>query len=347
MNNDSRTKARRPFTSIVTPFFNTADYLEQCIESVLKQTHQDFEYLLVDNKSTDGSDEIAARYARLDSRVRFLRNEKFVSQMDNYNGALSQISPAAAYVKLVSADDVIFPHCVEYLVDAAEEHPTAGMASSYFLYGDHIYGDGISYERTLVTGRDAGRSVLLNELSDAIGMSTRSWPIGSPTTVLYRADLVREREAFYPPSQYFADNMAALGIFRGSDLAYVHQVLSFLRFEDRAQSVSGGVHWYGPGIACGMLLLAKYGEAFLDQPELDWARGEVSRRYLGVLARGLIARRDEEFWKFHETVMSQAGLAIDRGAVRRRVPLELLKLLAHPVGTRRRFRELVARSSRR
>ena len=50
--------------SVVTPFYNTAPYLAQCIESVLAQTHRNFEYVLVDNQSTDGSAEIAASYKR-------------------------------------------------------------------------------------------------------------------------------------------------------------------------------------------------------------------------------------------------------------------------------------------
>ena len=60
--------------SVVTPFYNTAAYLEECIESVLAQTYRDFEYLLVNNKSTDGSREIAARYAAKDPRLRLLDN---------------------------------------------------------------------------------------------------------------------------------------------------------------------------------------------------------------------------------------------------------------------------------
>ena len=66
--------------SVVTPFYNTAPYLAQCIESVLAQTYPHFEYILMDNCSTDGSAEIAETYARRDSRIRLIRcNERFVS----------------------------------------------------------------------------------------------------------------------------------------------------------------------------------------------------------------------------------------------------------------------------
>ncbi len=52
-----------PFVSVVTPFYNTAAYLDECIRSVLAQTHENFEYLLVDNCSADGSRDIAAAHA--------------------------------------------------------------------------------------------------------------------------------------------------------------------------------------------------------------------------------------------------------------------------------------------
>ena len=63
----------RPLVSVVTPFFNTAPYLAECIESVLAQSYSHFEYILLDNCSTDGSSEIAAAYASRDSRIRLIR----------------------------------------------------------------------------------------------------------------------------------------------------------------------------------------------------------------------------------------------------------------------------------
>ena len=58
------TLASRPLVSVVTPFYNTAPYLAQCIESVLTQTYPHFEYILMDNCGTDGSGEIAESYPR-------------------------------------------------------------------------------------------------------------------------------------------------------------------------------------------------------------------------------------------------------------------------------------------
>src|ERR1700739_3466819 len=108
---------KQPLVSVVTPFFNTAPYLAECIESVLAQSYTHFEYILLDNCSTDGSSEIAASYAS-DPRIHLIRCTEFVSQLPNYNRALKKISNSSVYCKIVQADDWIFPECLQLMVRA-------------------------------------------------------------------------------------------------------------------------------------------------------------------------------------------------------------------------------------
>ena len=91
----------RPFVSIVTPFYNTVDYLPECIRSVLNQTYTDFEYILVDNCSSDGSGEVVRSYENADPRIRVIQADRFRDQDQNYNYALRHISPASTYCKVV------------------------------------------------------------------------------------------------------------------------------------------------------------------------------------------------------------------------------------------------------
>src|SRR5450432_1444038 len=116
----------QPLVSVVTPFHNTAAYLAECIESVLAQTYENFEYILVDNCSTDGSTEIAERYARRDPRIRFIQRSTLLTQVQNYNRALEEIADASRYCKMVQADDFIFPECLRLMVEAFEQSQTIG-----------------------------------------------------------------------------------------------------------------------------------------------------------------------------------------------------------------------------
>lgn len=65
-----------PTVTVCTQVYNTAAYLSQCIESVLNQTFQDFEYIIVDNGCTDGSEEIIRSYAERDQRMKVVHFEK-------------------------------------------------------------------------------------------------------------------------------------------------------------------------------------------------------------------------------------------------------------------------------
>jgi len=105
--------------------------LEECLESVLRQTYRHYEYIIVNNRSKDRSLDIALAYAKRDSRVRVHNNEKFVGVIENHNIAFSLISPAAKYCKVVSADDIIFPESIRRLVEVGEMHPPAGIIGSY------------------------------------------------------------------------------------------------------------------------------------------------------------------------------------------------------------------------
>src|SRR5580704_5209959 len=105
--------ASEPLVSIVTPVYNEAEYLAECIESVLAQTYQNWDYTIVDNCSSDGSVEVARRYAAGDRRIRIHQNKQFLSAIPNHNAALRQISLESKYCKIVFGDDWIFPNCLE------------------------------------------------------------------------------------------------------------------------------------------------------------------------------------------------------------------------------------------
>jgi glycosyltransferase involved in cell wall biosynthesis len=101
-----------PLVSVISPVYNGEAHLAECIESVLAQTYPDWEYLVVDNCSTDRTFEIAERYAKQDARVPIVRNERFVSAAQNHNIGLGQMSSESRYCKFVHADDWLFAECL-------------------------------------------------------------------------------------------------------------------------------------------------------------------------------------------------------------------------------------------
>lgn len=95
-----------PFFSIITPVYNVENYLEQCVESVLKQGMGDFELILVDDGSTDASGHICDRFAALDSRIKVIHQPNsghIVARMNGVRAATGE------YVLFADSDDYYLP----------------------------------------------------------------------------------------------------------------------------------------------------------------------------------------------------------------------------------------------
>jgi glycosyltransferase involved in cell wall biosynthesis len=321
----------QPLVSIVTPFYNTAPYIAECIESVLGQTYTNFEFLLVDNKSTDGSREIAESYAARDKRIKLFHNAEFLDQLPNCNGALERIDPASRYVKMALADDVLFPECVSRMVALAESRPTAGLVAAYYLYGDRVDGSGIPIDHSCVAGRDALRLTFLNSC----------FLTGTPTTVLYRADIVRSRKPFFKLGLYHADTEAAYEILLEHDLGFVHQVLSFVRIDN--ESITRSVKDLYPVPVDIFVAVQKFAPQVLTTKEFEYVRDRAVRDYFGLLGRMALRFKERRFWDYHRRVLATMGMQLSWLDVLPWSLAEFLHIALNPENTARRALRLMRR----
>jgi glycosyltransferase involved in cell wall biosynthesis len=308
--------------SVVTPFYNTAAYLAECIESVLAQSHGDFEYILVDNHSDDGGSDIAAGYAARDRRLRVVRPPQFLDQVPNYNFALRQIASDTRYCKIVQADDAIFPYCLADMVALAQAHPSIGVVSAYRMFGAEVQPSGFAHTRTFLSGREACRVVLKEGI----------YLFGSPSTVMFRADLVRGRDPFYAEGRLFEDAEVCFELLAEHDFGFVHQVLSFTRTEN--DSLWRGMGAYNGWLLARRNLLAQYGRRFLEPPEFDELWRQRERHYRRFLAEAWLERRDDGFWSFHQKGLATVGDAIDRKALMRDVARAAIRAALSPARLR-------------
>src|SRR3546814_10080907 len=86
--------------SVVTPVYNGGAFLGEAIESVLRQTLPDWNYVILDNCSTDETPEIAAAYAAKDSRIRVLRNDRLVPIIANRNRSEEHTSELQSLMRI-------------------------------------------------------------------------------------------------------------------------------------------------------------------------------------------------------------------------------------------------------
>lgn len=103
----------QPLVSIIVPIYNTARYLPACLDSILAQTHQNLEIILIDDGSTDHSGQIADIYAKKDSRIK-VTHQKNQGQSAARNLGLTMVK--GEYVSFLDSDDEIKPTFIKELL---------------------------------------------------------------------------------------------------------------------------------------------------------------------------------------------------------------------------------------
>jgi glycosyltransferase involved in cell wall biosynthesis len=116
--------------SCVVPSFNRAPLLKEAIESVLCQTHPDWELIIVDDRSTDDTAEMVAGYTRKDPRIKYyLNKEKGVSSARNYGVEMA----SGEYIAFLDDDDLSLPHRFESQLKAIQKSGSRFLVSGYHV----------------------------------------------------------------------------------------------------------------------------------------------------------------------------------------------------------------------
>lgn len=312
-----------PFVSVVTPVHNTEAFLAECIESVLCQTYRNFEYIIVDNCSTDETPAIAERYASKDRRIRVINAPTVRPQAANYNFSLQQISADSQFCKIVQADDYLFPRCLSTMVRLAETNSRIAIVGAYQLAGADVKCQGLECQNTsdltsVVEGSDACRLFLLN----------RRYLFGTPTSVLYRSDAVRDRKPFFNESSYHEDSELCFEVLDQRSFGFVHQILTYTRVDN--VSISTEVQDFDPDALHAYIITKQYGRRYLTAKEFDdqWRRTEDA--YYNMLAFNLFRGRSADFWSYHRKGLELTGERLDSGRLYRMQVPRLLNLLGNP-----------------
>jgi glycosyltransferase involved in cell wall biosynthesis len=297
-----------PLVSVVTPVYNDAPFIEECMRSVLGQTYGNWEHAIADNASTDATPEIAARIAAEDARIRYVRFEEFVPANESYIRALRAMSPASEFCKVLSADDWLFPRCLEEMVAVARSSDTVGLVSAYRLAGDRVDLDGLPYAETVFDGHAILRRSLLEEIS----------VLGSLTALLLRSRIVRETDPFLDGRFEHADTEAACRVLSEHDFGFVHQVLTYTRrLPGTPYDESHRLNTYGPEYLC---FLVRYGPTVLAPDEYRHTLRRSLRRYAvwHVKQAPRPSRlREPKFFAYHERALELlAGLGGDDPDIR-------------------------------
>lgn len=127
-----------PSVSVVMPAYNAEKYLREAIDSILAQTYEDFEFIIINDGSTDRTKEIIQSYT--DTRIIYLENERNSGICVTLNKGLE--AARGRYIARMDSDDISFPERFAVQVDYMDKHPELGVAGSLV---ERFYDDDISY----------------------------------------------------------------------------------------------------------------------------------------------------------------------------------------------------------
>jgi len=305
-----------PLVSIVTPVYNGEEYLHECITSVLNQTHQNWEYIIVDNCSTDSTPEILRQYAQKESRIRLIHNAEVLPIMQNWNHMLLHVSEKSSYCKVVHADDWLFPECLTKMVEVGEKNPSTGIIGAYSQWGHRIGCTGLPYNSTVMSGHDICKLTLLK----------RVYPFLSPSSLMIRSDQIRQRKPFYKEPHLHADVEACYEVLQHCDFGFVHEILTFVRrHEHSATSIIAKP--LNKLILQNLDLLVRFGPKYLAEDEFHSQLKLALTRYYRFLARSIIDKRDDAFWDYHRQGLKDIGLPLNSVKLRMVWILEKIRRL--------------------
>jgi glycosyltransferase involved in cell wall biosynthesis len=291
-----------PLVSIVTPVYNGDKYIVECIDSVLSQTYQNWEYIVVDNCSTDRTSEIVEQYALQDKRIKLSVNDDFLDIIPNWNRSFDLISRESKYCKVVHADDWLFPECIERMVSLAQENPNVGIVGSYRLDENIVNLDGLPYPSTVVPGKKICRQFFRKE----------NYLFGSPTSTLIPTREIFSRKPFYNTKNLHADIESCLDILMDKDFGFIHQVLTFTRRHN--ESTTSFSKLYGTQFISQLDVIKRYGRELFAKKEYMAIYKASEQRYYRFMGKRMCefgefktVREKKKFYQFHFKGLKKIG----------------------------------------
>ncbi|TXJ00169.1 MAG: glycosyltransferase family 2 protein [Neisseriales bacterium] len=127
-----------PIISVVMPVYNAEKYITEAVESILNQTYSDFEFIIIDDCSTDSSYQILQKYAEKDKRIRIFRNDTNRKQAYTKNFAIKLAK--GKFIAFMDADDISLPARFTKQVTFMESHPDIGVCGTWIkVFIDDIH----------------------------------------------------------------------------------------------------------------------------------------------------------------------------------------------------------------
>lgn len=226
---------REPLVTVIVPIYNVAPYLRECLDSVVNQTYENLQIILINDGSTDGSGSIAREYLS-DVRVELVYTR---------NGGLSRArnlgmaEARGTYIYFIDSDDYIDLNYIEEMVRVAQEHEVDFVCNEQVIYfGEYLMGLKIKREprvlvpdsQNIAIGGSVWRCLFARDLIERVGVKFLEGKVHEDEGFLYMLLPFCERFVMYCGSAYFyrqreGSIMARHRKFRSYDLLDIFEAI--------------------------------------------------------------------------------------------------------------------------
>ena len=203
----------QPIVTVLMPVYNAASYLREAIDSILTQTYRDFEFLIINDGSTDETEQIIKSYT--DARIVYVKNETNLKLITTLNNGI-QLS-RGKYIVRMDGDDIALSNRIQKQIDFMESNPTVGLLGSFI--------------RSIGSGNDIeiGYSTSHDEIKFKLLFYTH---FPHPTAVIRRDVLISHNLQFEHKYIHCEDFVMWNKIAQVSQLAILPEILVLRRVHD-------------------------------------------------------------------------------------------------------------------
>jgi glycosyltransferase involved in cell wall biosynthesis len=207
--------------SVLITCYNRANYIEDAIESVLNSSFNDYELIIVDDNSTDGTQAIISKYENKDSRIRLYYNESNLGQFKNRNYAVSLAK--GDYIKFLDSDDILYSHGLDLFYNyAIHNNNVAAIICSDILH------DTVPYP------------IFLNPEQSYIKFYLESsFPTVGPSAILFKRSAF-DKVGGFPDQSYVGSDIELLLLLAAKfDILVIHSGLIWYRKHEGQELFKG------------------------------------------------------------------------------------------------------------
>lgn len=282
-----------PQISVCIPTFNGAQYLRECLDSIIWQTFKNIEILIVDDCSSDETLDLLRSYESIDSRVRVVVNKCNLGLVGNWNKCVELTR--GEWIKFVFQDDYLYPDCLRALYEVARpEVGITGCARKILFEGvsDNIYSE-YEYVRENSIENLVTNSGLISAddfcslVLDHIGVNF----VGEPTSVMLHRSVFDRFGSFNANLVQMCDFEYWARVACNNGFSFVREELAAFRVHSTNTSM---VNYHEKAFRSEMLEVAILLHEYIHNPHFERLRWASAQRNPAVDFKALL--RDKAYW---------------------------------------------------